>query len=217
MSRFPALAAVLVAVAAAAAPGPRGPAHAQTAACSGLLPMGMVQPPVGDFQIGCAYVYQLKLDPDVSSGGNFGFVDFPPCDAGPCGGMPPTGETTVRCLMANGYGCCVEIGQVLDTEPGNTGGPFLQGLQDRWDADSDQRGSICFAAYLGNGMRLLSVLTSTPGFGATTVQVTGFMTGFLVSRPGSSDGSPVEIEFQPPGVVAVPPATWGRIKTLYRD
>src|SRR5205085_4789091 len=114
-------------------------------------------PPVGqaNFQVGCANKYTLKRGGGNSlSPGNYQAVDFPDCNEGPCAGMNQTGANTFRCLLANGYGCCVKIGQVVQTEPGNMNGPTNQGLQARWDADTDRRSGLCFKDYVGNGSRI---------------------------------------------------------------
>jgi Flp pilus assembly protein TadG len=164
--------------------------------CEKMVPMGAV-PPTGqqNFQVGCAFRYVLKRGGGGSvAPGNYLAVDFPDCDQGPCAGMPTSGANTFRCLLENGYGCCVRIGQVIQTEPGNMAGPTHQGLDARWDRDTDQRQNICYSEYQGNGERIVNVPIITPiGNGRVNVTVTGLAAFFLVRRPpGNGD---IEAEF----------------------
>jgi Flp pilus assembly protein TadG len=159
--------------------------------CEKMVPMGAV-PPLNqqNFQTGCANKYTLKRGGGNSiSPGNYQAVDFPQCDEGACAGMGETGANTYRCLLANGYGCCVRIGQVLQTEPGNMAGPTRQGLDARFNSDTDQRQNICYSDYHGNGARVVNVPIITPiGNGRTNVTVTGLAAFFLVQRPpGNGD------------------------------
>jgi Flp pilus assembly protein TadG len=164
--------------------------------CEKMVPLGAVplngQP---NFQVGCANSYTLKRGGGNSiSPGNYQAVDFPECNEGACAGMGSTGANTFRCLLANGYACCISIGQVIQTEPGAMTGPTNQGLKARWDSDTDRRTGICYSDYVGNGSRVVNVPIITPiGNGRTSVTVTGLAAFFLTnSPPGNGD---VKAEF----------------------
>jgi len=171
--------------------------------CEKMVPMGAV-PPVGqqNFQVGCNNSYVLKRGGGNSvAPGNYLALDFPECDEGPCAGMPTTGANTFRCLLEHGYGCCIRIGQVIQTEPGNMAGPTRQGLDARWDADTDRRQNICYSDYRGNGNRVVNVPIITPiGNGRVQVTVTGLAAFFLTQRPpGNGDISAEFIHEVVPG------------------
>jgi len=74
---------------------------------------------------------------------------------------------------------------MIMTMPGNKTGPFLQGLNDRWDTDTDRRENICYTDYRGNGNRIVVV----PMFkdwdpnGKKPVKVEGFSAFFLQKKP----------------------------------
>lgn len=197
-------------------------AHGQTPAavdsgvvsqvCTGLLPIA-VSPPPGGFLTGCAYIYSLPWLVSNLGGPSFGALWYPSCDAGVCAGYPPSGTATLRCLIANGYGCCVSVGQAYLVGTATLQGQVLQGLSQRWDSDSDQRVGICFTMYAGNGMRVLSVPITTPPAGGSQVQVVGFATALMTYRPSNA---PLYLEFLPTGVVRAASAGWGRLRTLYR-
>ena len=174
------------------------------AVCGHLFPMGAVQPPAGDFQPGCIHKYALKVD--TGTQGNYGLIDYPDCDKGPCAGMNGTGGATLRCLAENGYWCCISELQWVDCEPGNKTGPVRAGLQARWDADSDQRSGICYEDYTGNGNRVVTVpLTGPFPNGRGRVQVLGFANFFLLNRPGGGLNESVDAEF----ILKVQPGSGG--------
>ena len=171
--------------------------------CEKMVPMGAV-PPAGqlNFQTGCNNSYVLKRSGGNNlAPGNYQALDFPDCDEGPCAGMNPTGAATFRCLLANGYGCCVKIGQVIQTEPGNMNGPTNQGLNTRWAADTDRRSNICYSNYVGNGARVVNVPIITPiGNGRTQVTVTGLAAFFLTKQAaGNGDISAEFVRMIVPG------------------
>ena len=153
--------------------------------CEKMVPMGAV-PPAGqqNFQTGCANSYVLKRGgANTLAPGNYQALDFPQCDEGACAGMGQTGANTFRCLLEHGYGCCVRIGQVIQTEPGNMNGPTNQGLNARWASDTDRRSNICYQDYVGNGARVVNVPIITPiGNGRTQVTVTGLAAFFLTKQ-----------------------------------
>lgn len=153
--------------------------------CEGLLPMAPVEPPNGGFQTGCGNEYDLKIGSGDGEQGNYELLDFADCDEGPCADVGG-GGAEIRCLTENGYGCCINIGdEFVLTQPGNKVGPFRQGMQARWDADTDRRENICYSDYTGNGKRVVHV----PGVesfgvpGRKQVRITGFYAFFLKRRP----------------------------------
>jgi Flp pilus assembly protein TadG len=156
------------------------------AVCDRILPMGAIEVPGTPFQTGCAYTYNLKTSAgDINTPGNFQLLDFPTCAEGPCQGMQG-GSNEVRCEVASGYSCCVGVGEYIDTKPGNSVGPFIQGLQDRWDRDSDRRESICYEEYTGTGDRIVVVpiFEEWDPNGSKPVKVARFSAFFLQRRPG---------------------------------
>ena len=161
--------------------------------CDHLLPFAPAMLANGaPFSKACGSTYTLHADPALANGGNFQLLSFPTCNEGPCAGMPSSGASTVRCLMTNGYGCCISIGDTfVNTKPGNNVGPVRQGLQQRWDSDTDLRTGICYQQYTGNGDRVMPVpiVTTFAGLnGRTDATITGFAGFFMTIRPsgGSS-------------------------------
>lgn len=149
-----------------------------------------------NFQPGCANIYQLKFGGGSGTNGNYGFVDFPKCDDGPCAGMNTSGANTLRCLIANGYQCCVGVGDQISSEPGNSSGPLLQAVQSRFNNDTDQRLNICYSQYHGNGERIVNIpIVSAFGNGKSPVTVLGFAAFFMRSPPGNGSNSDLFGEF----------------------
>jgi Flp pilus assembly protein TadG len=168
-------------------------------ACEKMVPMGAIPPAGGGiFQVGCGPPNPYTLFQGQGGGvnGNWQALDFPDCDEGACAGLPETGANTFRCLLGSGYGCCVRVGQVIPTEPGQMNGPARTGLQNRWDADSDRRSNICYSEYTGNGSRVVNVPVITPiANGRTTTTVIGIAAFFLKQRPSGGPAVPVLAEF----------------------
>lgn len=162
-----------------------------------VLPMG-AQAPAGGFVPGCGNVYQLKAPGGGGTSGNYGFVKFPACDEGVCGGMNPNGANTLRCIITNGYKCCIDIGDQVNSEPGNKSGPFKQALQDRFRMDTNQDEGICYSAYYprGNGARIVTVpIVTAFGNGTSPVTVLGFAGFFLRNLPDVGNNSTIDGEF----------------------
>jgi Flp pilus assembly protein TadG len=159
--------------------------------CCGIIPIAAIPP--SDWVPQCGQVYELKLDSGQNGGARYGFVRLPDCPNGACAGMPSGGANTFRCLLANGYCCCIQEGDQLRCETGNMDGPFHQGLLDRWNADSDQRTGICYSQYTGNMQRVVELPITTPVAGTggnchyTVLALASF---FLVEppRPNPNDG-----------------------------
>lgn len=164
-------------------------AESVAAVCEKIVPLGAIVPP-GGFQTGCGQTYMLKVGSQTKiSPGNFLLLDFPLCDEGPCGGMVG-GSSEVRCEVDNGYSCCLWVGQTINTKPGNSVGPFNQGLLDRWSNDTDQRQNICYEQYKGNGNRIVNVpiFDNFDPNGMKPVTVSGFSAFFIVSKPLGGGG-----------------------------
>ena len=162
-------------------------AEADTTArpCDGLVPMGPVEPPEsGWFDPDCSKTYELKMGAGQGQQGNYELLDYPDCDEGPCAGLE--GGAAIRCIAEHGYACCLDEGQEFTlTEPGNKVGPFRQGMQARFDSDTDRREGICFSEYLGNGNRILPlpVIETFDVNGKKYVRIVKFSAFFIKERP----------------------------------
>jgi Flp pilus assembly protein TadG len=174
----------------------------------GLAPMATLPPPNG-FQHGCPPgVPPYHLFRQDATTGNYGGVDFPACDEGPCAGMNPTGAATFDCLLKNGWSCCLPVGGTVNTEPGHMMGKLKDGLINRFKLDTDQRQNICFADYNGNQQRVIfvPVIPEFPN-GKKAEPILAFAAFFLrnmpttpnvdvdaeflyMTRPGQGGGSP---------------------------
>lgn len=158
--------------------------------CDGLVPMGPVEPPQsGWFDPDCSKTYDLKVGAGQGQQGNYELLDYPECNEGPCVGLG--GGAAIRCIAEHGYGCCLEEGQEFTlTEPGNKVGPFRQGMQARFDADTDRREGICFIQYAGNGNRVLPlpVIETFDVNGKKYVRIVKFSAFFIKERP-KGDGT----------------------------
>ena len=111
-------------------------------------------------------------------------LDFPECNEGPCAGFE--GGAAIRCYAEYGYGCCLDEGQEFTlTEPGTKVGPFRQGMQARFDSDTDRREGICYSEYTGNGMRVmpLPVIETFDVNGKKMVRIIKFSAFFMQERP----------------------------------
>jgi hypothetical protein len=99
------------------------------------------------------------------------------------------GGAAIRCIAEHGYGCCLDEGQEFTlTEPGNKVGPFRQGMQARFDADTDRRQGICYSEYAGNGNRImpLPVIESFDVNGKKYVRIIKFSAFFIKNRPSGN-------------------------------
>lgn len=152
--------------------------------CEGMVPLGAIE--TTKFKVGCDTTYTLKLDGTISPG-NFLLLDFPDCDEGMCQGT--NGGNEIRCEVGHGYSCCLHIGDEIMTKPGGTVGAFIQGIDDRWDADTDQKNE-CYDQYTGNGMRVINVpiFTEFDPNGKKPLVIEGFASFFLGERPSTGKG-----------------------------
>jgi len=154
--------------------------------CNDLIPFSAVAI-AGGFSTACGTTYTLHTDPQAANGGNFQLLSFPDCTDGDCSGAKGNGGAKIKWYIENGYCCCVDIGSTfVDTKPGGTVGPVRQGLQYRWDNDTDRRSNICYGDYTGNQSRILPVplVQTFAGLnGRTNATITGFAGFFLTVRP----------------------------------
>jgi Flp pilus assembly protein TadG len=160
--------------------------------CDGLIPMAPVElPGAGWFDPACngnqPVEYSLKVDAGNGTQGNYQLLDYPECNEGACGDVQGGGGAAIRCQTANGYGCCIDVGQDFTlTQPGNKVGPFRQGMTTRWDSDTDRRENICYQNYTGNGKRVvrLPIVETFNLNGKKVVRIKMFAAFFLTRRPG---------------------------------
>jgi len=124
--------------------------------CDGLLPLspaplknasGGIDPYV------LGQVYTLRFaggnDNITVGSGNFLVLDFSPLVGG------NSGAALVRDLLEGGAAGCISIGDTFCSKPGVSAGPVQQGLNNRFDSDTDIRGGIPHSSYTGNGRRIL--------------------------------------------------------------
>ncbi len=130
-------------------------------------------------RVGCANATVLKAGSKESVPGSV-FLNFPRGDTGPCG--TKTSGPRFRCLVANGY-APAGLFAFVSASNGEMSGPFLEGLADRWNADSDRRESVCFDEYTGNGERVIVVPFVEDVPGRTYVQILGYGAFFLRHAP----------------------------------
>jgi Tfp pilus assembly protein PilX len=156
--------------------------------CEYLVPFGAVPPAAEGFQTGCDHLYDLFLE-EHAGPGNYQLLSYPRCEEGPCAGMNSTGASTLKCLIVNGYACCVGIGEELEiaTEPGRKIGKVLDGLNERFDSDVVPDENICYERYLelgGNGRRVVNVplVDNFEVQGRKVARVVGFSAFFLRAR-----------------------------------
>ena len=181
--------------------------------CEGLAPFAPTNPPgdVGYFD-DCDSTYALKVGAGNSSQGNFQLLDYPDCNEDDFDG---SGGAAIRYYTENGYQCCIGIGtEFVLTEPGNKVGPLQQGIQARWNADTDQT-SHCYQDYTGNGNRVFitPIIETFDVNGKKVVRIVNFAAFFLQYRP---NGSMVQqgvrgqfIQYVAPGSASGPPVDTG--------
>jgi len=133
--------------------------------CDGLLPLspaplrnasGGVDP----YQVGQTYILRFAGGNDAINigSGNFLVLDFSPLVGG------NNGAALVHDLLQGGAAGCIGVGDVFCSKPGVSSGPVQQGLNDRFDSDTDTREGITHSSYTGNGRRILPVplVSETP-------------------------------------------------------
>ena len=182
--------------------------------CEGLAPFAPDNPPgnIGFFT-DCDSAYTLKVGAGGSTAGNFQLLDYADCNEDDFSG---SGGSAVRYYTKYGYQCCVSLGATFVwTEPGNKVGPLNQGLQYRWDQDTDQT-SHCYQDYQGNGKRIFVtpiVETFADATGKEMVRVVNFAAFFMTNSPQSSTGHDIVkgqfIQYVAPGDASGPPVDTG--------
>lgn len=184
-----------------------------TTICKGLAPFAPEQLPGGaDFDKTCGVTYLLTLGPGSSNTGNFQLLDFPEC---PENNFTGGGGSAVREYTEKGWNCCLDMSSTVtvDTKPGLTGGPLVQGLKARWIADSDTRENICYQQYTGNQSRvfLCPIIKDFQVNGKSEVEIVKFAAFFLVDKPsGSLVNTGIRgqfIDYVAPGFVGTEPPT----------
>jgi len=160
-------------------------APVSTAAIACLRPSRAEERPDGrPFSTECDSAYTLKTGAGEGQQGNYQLLRFPDCNEDTFTGG---GGAAVREFTANGYQCCQEIGTVMsvETKTGNTVGPFRQGLDIRWDQDTDKTENICYEQYQGNGKRVVitPIIDSFDVNGTKFVRIEAFAAFFLTRRP----------------------------------
>jgi len=182
--------------------------------CEGLAPFAPEQPPYGDFAKSCDSTYTLKLGAGQSLQGNFQLLDYPDCAENDS--IPNGGAAEIKYFIINGWDCCFKIGDLVevDTAPGNKVGPVQQGLQARFNADTDRRSGICYAQYNGNQSRvfLCPIIKDFNVNGKKQVQILKFAAFFLRDAPPppgnlANQGLKAQfIDYVAPGIVGdLPP------------
>ena len=152
-----------------------------------VLPIGVVLTPGEAFDPGCGNHYTLKYGPGSGSRGNYGYINLDRCPDSPCQ-QPGSNPNQIACLIENGYCCGMKAGDLVTTAPGNKG-PALDGIDSRFQQDSDSREDICYSEYHGNGKRVVTVpVLATLPAGVGTTSVSGFASFFLQSRPDNKSG-----------------------------
>ena len=159
-----------------------------TGTCEGsVLPLGIIVPP-GGFEAGCSRVYVLKYGSGSGERGRYGLLDLPTCLVGPC--AKPGGQERLSCELLYGNFCCTGddfIGREVETLAGSKTGPFLKALSQRFRSDTDQWETECYAAYTGNGQRVLRVIALTPlANSQKSYRVAGFARFFMRAQPGKA-------------------------------
>ncbi|HEX5031291.1 MAG TPA: pilus assembly protein TadG-related protein [Candidatus Eisenbacteria bacterium] len=183
--------------------------------CEGLAPFAPTNPPGNlGFFTDCDSSYTLKVGAGNSSQGNFQLLDYPPCNEDNLADNPNGGDA-VRYYTKYGYQCCISLGsEFILTEPGNKVGPLSQGLEYRWDQDTDQT-SHCYGDYEGNGKRIFitPIIETFDVNGKKIVRIVNFAAFFMTYRPqGSMAQQGVQgqfIQYVAPGEASGPPVDTG--------
>lgn len=111
--------------------------------CDGIIPLAPVPQDSGgnieNYVPGNYYVYRLSPGNDVSNvgSGNYLILDF--CDALAAQGIDCNhGGATVRDILSGSTQGCIALNIPVCTKPGVAAGPVRQGLNDRFDQDTNQ-------------------------------------------------------------------------------
>jgi hypothetical protein len=153
--------------------------------CEGLVPFAPAELPDGrPFSTECDSAYTLKTSAGEGQQGNYQLLRYPDCNEDDFTGG---GGAAIREFTAHGYQCCEQIGEMMmvETKTGNNVGPIRQGLDDRWDEDTDPTENICYEQYTGNGKRvcITPIIETFDVNGTKFVRIEGFAAFFLKRRP----------------------------------
>jgi hypothetical protein len=161
--------------------------------CEHIAPFAPEDVPDEGFVTDCDVDYVLKGSAGSGSSGNYQFLDLPECPENDTGG----GANAIEAYTRDGYKCCLDIGQEVDTDPGVKFGPFMKALQDRFDADTDPAEGICYADYKGNGSRVFitPIIESFTVNGKKLVRIVKFGAFFLKYRPSGGPSEPITGQF----------------------
>ena len=176
-----------------------------------IVPLG-VYDSAGPFVAGCAHEYALR---ELTGYRPLDFSALPGYPGNTCG----NGGAGFACYIEQGYRGCVDSALCVPTKAGDMLGPTKLGIQRRFTADTDQRESICYEDYHGNGERFV-ICPIVATVGGCTNQVQGYGEFFLKSIPANGDMSAVVTEFLRTLSVSDPTpvhaSSWGAVKTIYR-
>jgi Flp pilus assembly protein TadG len=109
----------------------------------GLRPLGVGSDSAGfTYVVGQEYTLMQGFAP-----GDYQHLDFsrmdppldPPCDQGPCAGVPSSGGALLRCMIQHGLGCCVDVGRRIGVQTGVSSGPVGQSIDALFDDYGDIR------------------------------------------------------------------------------
>lgn len=173
-------------------------AQADTAeAVCNVAPIAIIPPaPHPVYQVGCGNTYVFKFGTLHGGDGNYRPLLLPPCSEGPCADMRPESPSTFACYMKNGYRCCLSVKEWVFLERAQWVGLVRQGIQDRFDMDTDRREGICYAEYRGNGSRIMFVPITTPEVsGDSGVWVQSMAAFFVKNRLSPTAGGALAGEF----------------------
>lgn len=128
------------AVSAAAVAGQSPPV---TTICDGVIPLAPVpQSGGGTMEVytpGYYYTYRLAPNNDVSDVGSGNYLILDYCDVLQLQGIDCNhGGSTVRDLLSGAIEGCIPLNYPFCTKPGVAAGPVRQGLNDRFDQDTNQ-------------------------------------------------------------------------------
>jgi hypothetical protein len=185
--------------------------------CEHLAPFAPEDVPDASFVTDCSSEYILKGSAGAGTSGNYQLLDYDDCPESP---LPAGGASAVETYTRSGYDCCLDIGDEVFTEPGVKLGPFMDALQDRFDADKDPRQGICYADYTGDGSRVFitPIIESFLVNGKKSVRIVKFAAFFLKYRPSGGPASPITgqfIKYVVPGSAGPNPPTESMIYGIH--
>jgi hypothetical protein len=166
-----------------------------------LWPVAGRPDPGPEFVVGCTE-YTLKYPGGSGTTGSYGMLDlsYTDCPGDPCEGTGH-GSAAYFCYLVNGFHCCIDSNTCIKSQTGVSTGKTVQGIQARFDADTDQRPRICYFGtdgYHGNGSRLVQVPITGPemGGGSSRCYVLNRYGKFFLTRiPGKGSENDIYANF----------------------